>query len=487
MSQQSDSKRRQMKLGAFLMTPGHHVAAWRYPDTEATEVLKFKFYKKLAQTAERGKFDLLFLADGYAVSEAYPEAVAQTVTVRPEPITLLSALSAVTEHVGLVATVSTTYNEPFHVARKFASLDHLSDGRAAWNVVTSNHAAEANNFNKSEHLLHSLRYERAKEFLDVVTGLWDSWEDDAFVIDKDNAIFADRSKLHTLHHKGEWFSVRGPLNVARPVQGYPVIVQAGASESGKDLAARSAEVIFTAWQTLGEAQTFYADVKRRLGNYGRSPEELLIMPGVFPIIGRTEEEAAEKKALLEQLIPVEAGVSLLSNLISFDLSPYPVDGPLPELPELERINGGKSRFKLLKDLAERENLTIRQLYQRIAGARGHREIFGTPKQIADQLEEWFENGAADGFNVMPPYLPGGLEDFVELVVPELQKRGLFRTEYEGSTLRDRLGLRRPPHPAAVRKEQSAVQTEADAKPDQDANAETNKELISVPTGTPEAL
>ncbi|WP_159888182.1 LLM class flavin-dependent oxidoreductase [Paenibacillus puerhi] len=440
-------QQRQMKLGAFLMTPGHHVAAWRYPETEASEVLSLKFYKKLAQTAERGKFDMLFLADGYAVSEKFPEAVAQTVTVRPEPITLLSALSAVTEHVGLVATVSTTYNEPFHVARKFASLDHLSGGRAAWNIVTSANPAEALNFGADSLLLHALRYERAQEFYDVVTGLWDSWEDDAFVFDKPGATFADRSKLHTLNHDGPWFKVRGPLNVARPVQGYPVIVQAGASESGRELAARTAEVIFTAWQTLEEGQRFYADVKGRLGAYGRSPDDLKIMPGVFPIIGRTEEEAAEKKALLEELIPPAAGISLLSNLISFDLSPYEVDGPLPDLPELADINGGKSRFQLLKDLAEREGLTIRRLYQRIAGARGHREIAGTPVQIADQLEEWFVGGAADGFNIMPPYLPGGLEDFVDLVVPELRRRGLFRTAYTGQTLRENLGLQRPVHPA----------------------------------------
>jgi FMN-dependent oxidoreductase (nitrilotriacetate monooxygenase family) len=343
--------------------------------------------------------------------------------------------------------VSTTYNEPFHVARKFASLDHLSGGRAAWNVVTSANQAEAQNFNKEDHLLHALRYERAEEFLEVVTGLWDSWEDDAIVADKDNAVFADRSKLHTLHHKGEWFSVRGPLNVARPIQGHPVVIQAGSSEPGKELAARTAEVIFTAWQTLEEAQLFYSDVKGRLSKYGRSPDDMKIMPGIFPIIGRTEQEADEKKALLEELIPQEAGVSLLSGLISFDLTPYPVDGPLPELPDLQQINGGKSRFTLLKDLADREELTIRQLYQRIAGARGHREIKGTPIQIADQLEEWFVNGAADGFNIMPPYLPGGLDDFVELVVPELQRRGLFRTDYKGSTLREHLGLKRPIHPA----------------------------------------
>jgi N-acetyl-S-(2-succino)cysteine monooxygenase len=442
-SEQQQKQGRQLRLGAFFMIPGHHVAAWRYPDAEPTEVLNFSFYKKLAQTAERGKFDMIFLADGYAVSESFSQAVTQTVQVRPEPITLLSALSAVTENIGLAATVSTTYNEPFHVARKFASLDHLSGGRAAWNVVTSSNHAEALNFNADSHLLHELRYERAEEFLDVVTGLWDSWEDDAFLYDKQQAAFADRNKLHPLNHKGKWFSVKGPLNVARPVQGYPVIIQAGSSEPGKELAARTAEVIFTAWQTLEEAQRFYADVKGRLAQYGRHPDELKIMPGVFPIIGRTEEEANEKQALLRELIPQEAGVSLLSNLISFDLSPYPVDGPLPELPHLEQINGGKSRFKLLKDLAEREGLTIRQLYQRIAGARGHREIKGTPVQIADQLEEWFVNGAADGFNIMAPYLPGGLEDFVDLVVPELQRRGLFRTEYTGSSLRDNLGLERP--------------------------------------------
>lgn len=434
---------RQLRLGAFFMIPGHHVAAWRHPDAAATDVLNFDFYKKLAQTAERGKFDMVFLADGLAVTENFSKAVAQTVTVRPEPLTLLSALSAVTTLIGLAATVSTTYNEPFHVARKFASLDHLSGGRAAWNVVTSATNQEALNFNAESHMLHELRYDRAEEFLDVVTGLWDSWEDDAFVFDKEQAAFADRSKVHVLNHKGKWFNVRGPLNVARPIQGHPVLIQAGASEPGKELAARTAEVIFTAWQTLEEAQRFYADVKGRLSQYGRNPDDLKIMPGVFPIIGRTEAEADEKQALLEELIPQEAGISLLSNLISFDLSPYPVDGPLPDLPQLEQVNGGKSRFKLLKDLAEREGLTIRKLYQRIAGARGHREIKGTPVQIADQLEDWFVNGAADGFNIMPPYLPGGLDDFVDLVVPELQRRGLFRTEYQGETLRENLGLKRP--------------------------------------------
>lgn len=439
---------REMKLGAFFMIPGHHVAAWRHPKAESHNIMNFDFIKKLAHTAERGKFDMIFLADGYAIRGKDKKALGQTVNTYFEPFTLLSALSSVTKNIGLVGTVSTTFNEPFNVARRFASLDHLSGGRAAWNVVTSNTEAEARNFNYEKHLLHSKRYERAEEFVDIVTKLWDSWEDDALIIDKESAQFADSSKIHAIEHKGKWFSVEGPLNISRPVQGHPVVVQAGSSEAGKELAARTAEVIFTAWQTLEEAQAFYADVKGRMAKYGRSPEELKIMPGVFPVIGRTEEEAEQNKRLLEEIIPEEAGVNLLSSMISVDLSGYPVDGPLPDLPDLEQVNGGKSRFKLLKDLAERENLTIRGLYQRIAGARGHREIKGTPEQIADQMQEWFENGAADGFNIMPPYLPGGLEDFVDLVIPILQKRGLFRTEYTGSTLRENLGLKRPANTVA---------------------------------------
>ena len=432
-----------MKLGAFFMIPGHHVAAWRHPKAEAQNVMNFDFIKGLAQTAERGKFDMIFLADGYSIKSKDQKALSQSVNTSFEPFTLLSALSSVTTHIGLAGTVSTTFNEPFNVARRFASLDHLSGGRAAWNVVTSNTESEARNFNLEKHLLHSKRYERAEEFVDVVTKLWDSWEDDALIIDKESAQFADATKIHDIDHKGRWFSVEGPLNISRPVQGHPVVIQAGSSEAGKELAARTAEVIFTAWQTLEEAQAFYTDVKGRMAKYGRSPEELKIMPGIFPVIGKTEEEAEQNKRLLEEIISEEAGVQLLSAMISVDLSGYPVDGPLPNLPDLEQVNGGKSRFKLLKDLAERESLSIRGLYQRIAGARGHREIKGTPEQIAHQMQEWFENGAADGFNIMPPYLPGGLDDFVDLVIPILQERGLFRTEYTGVTLRENLGLKRP--------------------------------------------
>jgi len=436
------TNRREMKLGAFFMIPGHHVAAWRHPEARKENLLNFEFVKRLALTAEQGKFDMIFVADRYAVQDA-PRLSEQRVHVSFEPFTLMAALAAVTTRIGLAATVSTTYNEPFNVARKFASLDHLSNGRAAWNVVTSGNDAEARNFGLAKHPLHTLRYQRAEEFVDVVKKLWDSWEDDAIVYDKERAQFADVSKIHTIDHKGDWFSVAGPLNIARPVQGHPVIIQAGSSDSGRELAARTAEVIFTAWQTLEEAQAFYADVKGRMLKYGRSPDDLKIMPGVFPIIGRTEAEAEEKKRQLLDLIPEEAGVALLSAMIGVDLSGYPVDGPLPELPGVDEINGGKSRFQLLKDAADRNGFTIRQLYQHIAGARGHREIAGTPEQIADQLQEWFENGAADGFNIMPPYLPGGLEDFVDLVIPELQRRGLFRTEYTGSTLREHLGLKRP--------------------------------------------
>ncbi|HEX4207249.1 MAG TPA: LLM class flavin-dependent oxidoreductase [Ktedonobacteraceae bacterium] len=437
------TKKAQLKLGAFLMNTGHHVAAWRHPGAQADAGLNFQHYKRIVQTAERAKFDMMFLADGVAVRRGQePEALSRSgQIVHFEPLTLLSALSAVTERIGLVATASTTYNEPFHIARKFASLDYLSGGRAGWNVVTSATEAEAKNFNRDKHMEHDLRYERAHEFLQVVTGLWDSWDDDAFLRDKESGVYFDIDKLHVLNHKGKHFSVRGPLNVARPPQGYPVLIQAGASQAGREFAAETAEVIFTAQQTLAEAQAFYADIKGKLAAYGRSPEHLKIMPGVFPVIGRTEEEAKEKYDQLQGLIHPKVGLALLSGLVGgVDLSDYPLDGPLPELPE---TNANKSRLQLVSDLAGRENLTIRELYLAVAGARGHWTIWGTPEQIADQLEDWFVNDAADGFNIMPPYLPGGLDEFVESVLPVLRQRGLFRTEYEGRTLRENLGLPRP--------------------------------------------
>ncbi|MGG2201377.1 MULTISPECIES: LLM class flavin-dependent oxidoreductase [Paenibacillus] len=432
------SEARQMHLGAFLYYVGHHLAAWRHPGAKSNGIMDLKFYKELAQTAERGKFDMIFLADNVVVPN--DTAVSYTASVKPEPITLLSALSAVTEYIGLAATVTTTYTEPYHIARMFASLDHLSGGRAAWNVVTSAYSTEAYNFSKEKHPDHGLRYQRAKEYIDVVKSLWDSWEDDALVIDKESGIFADSSKIHAIDYEGEFFSVRGPLNVSRTPQGRPVIIQAGSSGAGKELAAQTAEVIFTAQQTREEAEAFYSSVKKQLIQYGRSADEVKIMPGVFPIIGSTLKEAKEKEAYLQELVHPMAGVGLLSDLMDHDLSVYPLDGPLPEFAE---TNGGKSRFDLLVNLAKKENLTIRELSLRIAGARGHRTLVGTPEMIADQLEEWYVNGAADGFNIMPPYLPGGLDEFVNTVIPVLQQRGLFRTEYAGRMLRDHLGLAKP--------------------------------------------
>ena len=442
------TQKKQIRLGAFLMQTGHHIAAWRLPEAQADAGVNFGHYKALAQKAEAAKFDAIFFADGVAVRSANLPALARTArSDQFEPLTLLSALAAVTERIGLIATVSTSYHEPFNVARKFASLDQISGGRAGWNLVTSATTAEAQNFNRDSQFAHADRYRRAAEFHDVVTGLWDSWEDDAFPRDKDSGIYLDTDKLHRIEHRGAHFQVKGPLNVARSPQGRPVVVQAGASEDGRDLAARTAEVIFVAHQTFDEAREFYSDIKRRAQQYGRHPDEVKVMPGIFPVVGRTQAEAEEKFERLQSLIDPVVGVSLLSGITGgFDLSGYPVDGPLPELPPTE---GPQSRQRLLLDLARRDGLTIRQLYLRIAGARGHQQVVGTPQTIADQLQRWFEEGGADGFNIMSPWFPGGLDDFIEGVLPELRRRGLFHTEYEGRTLREHLGLARPQHPAAA--------------------------------------
>jgi FMN-dependent oxidoreductase (nitrilotriacetate monooxygenase family) len=434
----------ELRLGAFLYPTGHHIAAWRHPHARADAGSNFRHYVQLAEAAEAAKFDLIFLADGAGTrgdDVDFLSRTAHSYNAQFEPITLLSALAAVTTRIGLVATASTTFNEPYHVARKFASLDHISGGRAGWNLVTSSSRHEAQNFGFDEHLAHARRYERAVEFAAVVEGLWDSWEDDAFVRDKAAGRFFDPAKRHVLNHRGEFFNVRGPLNVARAPQGRPVLVQAGSSEAGKALAARTAEVVFTAQQTLEDAVAFYADVKGRMAQYGRHPDDLKIMPGVMPIVGRTEQEAREKFAELQSLIDPAVGLALVSGLTGgFDLSPYPLDGPIPELPE---TNASKSRQLLTLELARRENLTIRELYLRIAGARGHWQLVGTPEQIADALEERFVHYGADGYNVMPALLPDSLNDFIGLVLPELRRRGLFRSEYEGETLRENLGLRRP--------------------------------------------
>lgn len=441
---------RKLRLGAFIPGAGQHVAAWRHPDAQADGGLNLEHYKRIVQTAERGKFDAMFLADGLAanfggnLSSGRSDKGASF-----EPVTLFSALSVVTKNIGFIATASTTYEEPYPLARKFASLDYLSNGRAGWNVVTSAGDATAKNFNREQQFEHAQRYERANEFVDTVKELWDSWEDDALVKDKESGVFFDPDKVHAPNHKGKYFQVQGPLNVARPPQGYPVIVQAGQSEPGKELAARTAEVIFTAQQTLEDAQAFYKDVKGRLAKYGRTPAQLKIMPGVSPYVGKTEAEARAKYEQLQELIHPEAGLALLSGLSGgeIDLSQYPIDGPLPDLPATKGII---SRQGMMIEIARKRHFTIRQLYQWVAGARGHWTIVGSVEQIADQLQEWFDNGAADGFNVLPPYLPGALDDFVDLVIPELQRRGLFRTEYEGSSLRENLGLARPQNQFSLR-------------------------------------
>ena len=449
------ANRPQLKLGAFLMSPGHHVAAWRHKGSAANLGSNFRAYADIAKKAEAARFDLLFLDDTLAVRDTDPETGRRSARAAYfEPLTLLAGLAAVTERIGLTATVSTTFNEPYSLARKFASLDVLSEGRAAWNLVTSNTEVEARNFSQSRHLLHAKRYERAEEFIDLVVKLWNSFEDDAFVYDKESGIYYDADKLHAANHTGAHFSVAGPLNVGRSPQGQPVIVQAGSSEPGKELAARTAEVVFTAQNTLAEAQAFYSDVKGRMAKYGREPDELKVMPGIFPVVGRSRHEAEEKFAELQELIHPSVGIRLLSDMIGgFDLSVYPLDGPVPELPE---TNGGKSRQHLLFDIARRDQLTINQLAKRIAGARGHWQVVGTAEDIADQLEDRFVNGGADGFNIMPPTLPAGLDDFIDLVVPELRKRGLFRTEYEGATLRENLGL------AAARRSPATLARELDA-------------------------
>ncbi|SHN05689.1 FMN-dependent oxidoreductase, nitrilotriacetate monooxygenase family [Pseudomonas asturiensis] len=432
---------RQMKLGAFLMATGHHVAAWRHPEVPADAGLDFKHYRHLAQVAEAAKFDALFVADSVAAATG-DIASRMARSDHFEPLTLLSALSAVTDHIGLIATATTTYNEPYHVARKFASLDHLSGGRAGWNLVTSDAAAEAHNFGRSEHVGHAGRYSRAREFHQVVVGLWNSWADDAFTRDKASGQYYDPAKVQVLNHQGEHFSVKGPLNVARSAQGQPVVVQAGSSEVGRDLAAQTAEVVFTAQTSLASAQAFYADIKGRLEAYGRSADSLKIMPGVLIVVAQTEALAREKFESFQALVEPEVGIALLGRMLgNFDLSGYPQDGPLPELPLTD--SGQRSRQTLLTELAEREHLNLAQLGRRIAGGRGHYSLIGTPAQVADELQTWFEQGAADGFNVLVPHLPGGLEDVARLLVPELQRRGLFRTEYEGTTLRENLGLQRP--------------------------------------------
>ncbi|AGT08457.1 LLM class flavin-dependent oxidoreductase [Paracoccus aminophilus] len=441
------SSRSEMSLGLFLLGAGHHIAAWRLPEAPPNAAVSFPHYQAIAAEAEAAKFDAIFFADSASVRDFGISPIDRDErSIRLEPLTLLSALAVSTDRIGLIATASTTYNEPYNLARRFASLDLLSGGRAGWNLVTSANAQDGPNFSLEAHPEHGVRYDRAHEFEEVVRGLWHSWEgEDAFPLDKTGGQIFRPEALHPLNHKGAHFAVRGPLSVPPSAQGHPVIIQAGASEAGRDTAARTAEVVFAAHQSFDEAFAFYQDVKRRLAAYGRAPEDLKILPGVSPFIGRTRAEAQASFDELQDLVTPEVGLKLLQPFAGgLDLRDYDLDGPLPDLPVTTNAIG---RQKLLVDLARRENLTIRQLYLHIAGARGHWQLIGTASEIAGELEHYFKNGAADGFNIMPPALQRSLGPITELLLPELRRRGLFRKDYTGTTLREHLGLRRPDLPA----------------------------------------
>ena len=398
-------------------------------------------YARSAVAAERGKCDLIFFADGIGIRERdIPRGSLVRIgyeIVELEPMTLLPALAMVTRHIGLVTTASTTYNEPYNIARKFATLDWISKGRAGWNVVTSWSDAEALNFGREQQLNYDTRYERAAEFVDVVRGLWDSWESDAFLFDKQNGLFYDETKLHVLAHKGRHFSVRGPLNVARPPQGHPIVVQAGASEQGRELAAATADVVYAMHSEKSAAQAFYADIKNRMTKYQRAPEALKVLPALRPVVGRTRVEARAKFDALQTLLDPLVGLNRLNSSFG-DLSGYPLDGPVPI--DVLGPSAIRSLSQQLRERVKRETPTIRQLYEQVCGM-GAFCLLGTPQEIVDVMEDWFESRACDGFNITPTHLPAGCEDFADLITPELQRRGLFRKEYEGKTLRENLGLK----------------------------------------------
>ena len=433
---------RQLHLGAFMRPVGIHTGWWRYPGAAVDANFSWPVLKRLAQKLEWGCFDAFFMADHLAVLNMPTAALKRSATVTSfDPPTLLPALAAVTDRIGLVATGSTTFDEPYHLARRFASLDHLSGGRAGWNIVTTSNPDAALNFGRTEHMAHADRYRRAREFYDVVTGLWDSWADDAWVHDAGEGVFFDPARLHVLDHHGEFFNVRGPLNVARPIQGWPVIVQAGASEAGRQLAAETAEVVFAGGGRLTDAQAVYADIKARAEAAGRHRDDIKILPGALVVTGETDEEAQNKRARLDSLVHPDSGLAALSIALGTDASGFTLDAPLPPIPETNASKSGRDRVLAM---AGRENLTVRQVAQRL-GAYGGSALVGTPARIADHMQEWLEAEACDGFNIMFHTVPAGVDEFVDNVVPELQRRGIFRRAYAGTTLRDHLGLRRPPN------------------------------------------
>ncbi|MBM3488361.1 MAG: LLM class flavin-dependent oxidoreductase [Alphaproteobacteria bacterium] len=434
------SRDRKIRLNAFMRPISIHTAAWRYPGSYADANFNFGHIRRFAERLEEGKFDAFFMADHLAVLNMPMDALKRSATVTSfEPMTLLPALAMSTHHLGLVATGSTTYDEPYHVARRFASLDHISGGRAGWNVVTTSNPNASQNFGHEDQLEHGDRYARAREFYDVVTGLWDSWADDAFIRDKERGIFFDPERMHVLDHKGKYLAARGPLNIARPIQGWPVVVQAGASDPGRQLAAETAEAVFTAQSDLAAGRAFYKDVKARMETIGRNPDHMKIMPGCLVVVGESDAEAEEKRLRLDSLVHYDSAIASLSIALGHDASKFDPDAPLPDIPE---TNAGKSSRERAIKMARAEHLTVRQLAQRLGGYSGLAMV-GTPKTIADTMEEWIETRGSDGFTIMFPYLPQGLDDFIDKVVPELQRRKIYRTDYEGRTLRENLGLPRP--------------------------------------------
>jgi FMN-dependent oxidoreductase (nitrilotriacetate monooxygenase family) len=435
MSEQSS----QMHINLFLAGVGHHEAAWRLPGSRPNALSELEHYVHAARVAEAGKLDSVFFADTLATGVN----VKRNLMTAMEPTILLAALAPATSRIGLIATASTSYNDPFNLARRFATIDHLSNGRAGWNIVTSATEAEARNFSLDHRADHADRYRRAAEFVEVANALWDGWEDNALVADKGSGLFADPERLHPAEHEGDFFSVAGPLGMPRSPQGRPVLVQAGSSEAGKDLAAGVAEAVFTAQRTLADGQAFYRDLKGRAERAGRDPRGVVILPGISPYIGSTEEEARRIEEELLDLVQTDYALTQLSRMLDVEIGEDQLDQKLPRLPGEDSVNGAKSRFSLVVDMARGEDLTVRQVIGRLAGGRGHRTVVGTPEQIADDMQHWFEQGAADGFNYMPPSIPDQLEVFVDTVVPILQDRGLFRREYEGTTLRDHYGLARP--------------------------------------------
>jgi FMN-dependent oxidoreductase (nitrilotriacetate monooxygenase family) len=434
---------RRITLGAFVTSSGVHATSWRLPEVVVTSPPSFETYKRVVRKLEAGCVDTVFMNDSIGHPDVEPSQIARdTSAVRWDPMTLLAALAVVTERIGLTATANTTYNDPYSLARRLASLDLLTNGRAGWNCVTAVHSGE--NFNFDTHVPHAQRYARAEEFVDVITSLWDSWEDDALVADKATGLWIDPAKMHILNHKGTHFNVRGPLNSPRPPQGYPVIAQAGSSDAGRALAARTAEVIFTAAQTIDECLAFTADLAARAGKFGRGREAFRVLPGVQVTVAETDAEARRKFDRLNDLNDPISRLKQISTLINIgiDLSEYPLDGPVPLPDVIPETNNHRSRQKLVVDLIRRQNPTIRELLRELS-ATGHRVLIGTPARIADDFEEWFASGACDGFNIMFPEMVSSVDDFVDLVVPELQRRGVYRTRYEGVTLRDHLGLARP--------------------------------------------